>query len=250
VKTLSILGLGAFGQLMAQHLVGHVKLMAYDPAKQAVSYARQKGIAFVSLEEAARADLVVIATPIDKIAGVVDAIKPHIKPGAIVLDVASVKVLPAKAMETLPDYVDIICTHPLFGPQSARNGIVGLKIAVCPIRGDSYIKVAEFFRSKLGLEVIMTTPEEHDREVAAVQGLTHMIAKVLVEMEPLPKKMTTVSFDLLMAAVELVRYDSMELFLAIERDNPFSAELRHKFFTKGKELRDFLESHNTSAKNR
>jgi len=248
VKTLGILGLGAFGQLMARHLASHVKLMAYDPAKQAESYARQHGIDFVSLEEATRADIVVIATPIDKIRGVVDAIKPHLKPGAIVLDVASVKVYPARFMESLPDYVDIVCTHPLFGPQSARNGITGLKIAVCPIRGSGVTKIVEFFRAKLGLQVIMTTPEEHDREVAAVQGLTHMIAKVLVDMEPLPKKMTTVSFDLLMAAVELVRYDSMELFLAIERDNPFSAELRHKFFAKGKELRDFLESQETASK--
>ncbi|WP_204301532.1 hypothetical protein, partial [Stenotrophomonas maltophilia] len=81
---------------------------------------------------------------------------------------------------------------------SARDGIAGLKIAVCPIRGGRGRRVAAFLRKVLRLDVIMTTPEAHDREAATVQGLTHLIAKVLVQMEPLPTRMTTRSFDLLM----------------------------------------------------
>ena len=69
-----------------------------------------------------------------------------------------------------------------------------------------------------------------------------MIAKVLVELEPLPRRLTTKSFDLIMEAVDMVRHDSPELFLAIERDNPFSADLRQKFFGKADELRAFLEA--------
>jgi prephenate dehydrogenase len=76
-----------------------------------------------------------------------------------------------------------------------------------------------------------------------VQGLTHLIAKVLVEMEPLPKRLTTKSFELLMEGVEMVRHDSMELFLAIERDNPFAADLRRRFFGKADDLRRLLETH-------
>jgi prephenate dehydrogenase len=63
-----------------------------------------------------------------------------------------------------------------------------------------------------------------------VQGLTHLIAKVLVQMEPLPTRMTTRSFDLLMQAVGMVRHDAPEVFQAIERANPYSAEIRRRFF--------------------
>jgi prephenate dehydrogenase len=130
----------------------------------------------------------------------------------------------------LPEDVDVVATHPLFGPQSARNGIRGLKIAVCPIRGARGFRVAAFLRKRLGLDVIITTPEAHDREAATVQGLTHLIAKVLVQMEPLPTRMTTKSFDMLMEAVGMVRYDAPEVFQAIERSNPYSREVRRRFF--------------------
>jgi prephenate dehydrogenase len=130
----------------------------------------------------------------------------------------------------LPDHVNIVATHPLFGPQSARDGLSGLKIAVCPIRGERHLRVAAFLRKALRLKVIMTTPQVHDREAAVVQGLTHLIAKVLVQMEPLPTRLTTRSFDLLMQAVEMVRYDAPEVFQAIERANPYSLEVRRRFF--------------------
>ena len=130
----------------------------------------------------------------------------------------------------LPEHAEIVATHPLFGPQSARDGLAGLKIAVCPIRGRRCFRLAAFLRSRLQLNVILTTPEDHDREAAMVQGLTHLIAKVLVEMEPLPTRMTTKSFDLLVAAVNMVRHDAQEVFEAIERANPYSSNVRKRFF--------------------
>jgi len=136
----------------------------------------------------------------------------------------------------LPGHVEIIGTHPLFGPQSARDGIRGLKIAICPIRGDSGRRIAAFLRKVLGLDVIMTTPEAHDREAALVQGLTHLIAKVLVRMEPLPTRLTTTSFDLLSQAVEMVRHDAPEVFWAIERSNPYALEVRRRFFALAAEV--------------
>ena len=139
--------------------------------------------------------------------------------------------IPAEIMRRgLPEQVEIVATHPLFGPQSARDGIKGLKIAVCAIRGRRGPRVAAFLRRALGLSVVMTTPEAHDREAATVQGLTHLIANVLVQMEPLPTRMTTRSFDLLMQAVSMVRHDAPEVFQAIERSNPYSQQVRRRFF--------------------
>jgi prephenate dehydrogenase len=42
--------------------------------------------------------------------------------------------------------------------------------------------------------------------------------------------MTTRSFDLIMQAVSMVRDDAPEVFQAIERANPYSLEVRRRFF--------------------
>jgi prephenate dehydrogenase len=89
--------------------------------------------------------------------------------------------------------------------------------------------VAAFLGKCLRLDVIMTRPEDHDREAAAVQGLTHLIAKVLTQMEPLPARMTTRSFDLLMEAIDMVRHDAPEVFEAIARANPYAVGVRGRF---------------------
>jgi prephenate dehydrogenase len=183
-----------------------------------------------TLAEAARCDIVVLAVPVSAIAQVVAAIAPELRPGALVLDVGSVKVGPARDMlDGLPAHVDILATHPLFGPQSAKNGIEGLHIAVCPLRGARGWRAAAFLRKILRLRVIVTTPDRHDRDAALSQGLTHLIARVLVQMEPLPRRISTRSFDLLFEAIGMVRDDPPAVFDAIERLNPYAADVRHHF---------------------
>lgn len=229
--TVGIIGFGAFGQLMARHLRGHCHLYAHDPSLGRRAQGETAGVLLTGLPVVAACQIVILATPVRECEAVIAAIAPYLQPGALVLDVGSVKVLPAEVMQRcLPPDVDILATHPLFGPQSARHGLSGLKIALCPLRGRSWRRIAAFLRRVLGLSVIVTTPEAHDREAAMVQGLTHLIAKVLVQMEPLPSRMTTRSFDLLRQAVEMVRHDAPAVFEAIERDNPYAPVIRRRFF--------------------
>ena len=120
--------------------------------------------------------------------------------------------------------------------------IAGLRIAVCEARGGKDARrVAAFCRRALGLNVFQVSPEDHDREAATVQGLTHLIARVLMAMEPLPTRMTTASFERLMQAIDMVRYDSPAVFRAIERDNPFAAEVRERFFALADQARGALD---------
>lgn len=245
--SVGLFGLGAFGRLIAQHLAPHVPIIAHDPAvpgdvgaaalgepREIAVRSAQHGSAsrvrIGSLAETAGCDLVILAVPVAAMPKVLADIRPHLTPGAMVIDVGSVKVLPVRLMqELLPPTVDCAGTHPLFGPQSARGGLRGRKIAVCPVRGDVG-RISAFLRRTLGLDVILTTPEAHDREAALVQGLTHLIARVLVRMEPWPARLTTASFDHLRAAAEMVRYDAASVYEAIERDNPFAAAVRERFF--------------------
>jgi prephenate dehydrogenase len=241
--SVGLIGFGAFGRLVAEHLAPHTSLRAYDPFVPAGVFAEHGAIG-VDLPEAARCSVVILATPVAGFAEAVDAVRPHLPHDTVVVDVGSVKTLPVEIMlKGLPPHVAILATHPLFGPQSARGGIRGLKIAVCPVRGRHGLRVAAFLRAVLGLDVILTTPEAHDREAAAVQGLTHLIAKVLVEMEPLPTRMTTRSFELLMEAVGLVRHDAPGVFQAIEELNPYAAGVRQRFCALAAQLDASLAGH-------
>lgn len=242
--TLGLIGFGAFGRLAARHLARHFVIRAYDPGPAEP----MDGVSLGTLAEAASCSVVVLAMPVAALESTIAALAAYLKPGTLVLDVGSVKCLPADIMRAgLPDHAEIVATHPLFGPQSAKNGLAGLKIAVCPVRGSRARRVAAFLRRALGLKVVLTTPEDHDREAAMVQGLTHLIAKVLVRMEPLPARMTTRSFDLIMEAVGMVRHDAPSVFEAIERLNPYAGAVRRQFFALAAELDGELEAPGLSA---
>jgi len=244
-QTLGILGLGAFGSLMAKHLTPHFDVAAFDPSQTTQEKAAALGIGYETLPQIATREIVVLATPIPRMQETIAAIAPHLRADALVLDVGSVKVKPVQWMrEGLPHTVSIVATHPLFGPQSAPVSIKGQNIAVCPVRGDRAACVEAFLRDTLELNVMRTTPEEHDFEVAHIQGLTHMVGRILDSLEPIPRRMTTKSFDLMMESADIVRGNSMELFLSIEQENPYSADVHKKFFAKVEELRAFLASHN------
>ncbi len=246
MQSMGVIGLGAFGQLLVQHLRPYFAITAYDPSPEAAAFAAQEGVNLGSISECASARYVVLAVPVLQVGPVASAIAPHVLPGATVLDVASVKLGPAREMSAaLPDTVRIIGTHPLFGPQSALDGLEGLKIAICPVRGAGATRtrrLIDFLQNELHLDAFLSDPDSHDKDMAMVQGLTHLIAKVLDEMEPLPRRQTTLSFDYLVNAMQLVRGDSDELFRAIERENPYSAGVRGKFFRLIDELRVELEN--------
>jgi prephenate dehydrogenase len=240
-QTVGILGFGAFGRLIATHLNPHFSLVACDPALTRGE--RNQGRVWIGdIADVGRCDVVILAVPVGELSAAISELKPYLRPGSIVVDVGSVKVRPIEVMKaTLPAFVEIVGTHPLFGPQSARHGIAGRKIAVCPVRGRSALRIAAFLRAALGLVVHLVSPEEHDRQAAIVQGVTHLIARVLVRMEPLPTQLTTASFDHLMHAAEMVRHDAASVYLAIERDNPYAAEVRERFFMLAEQMRAELD---------
>ncbi len=89
------------------------------------------GVSFGTMSDAAACDVVVVAAPEVAMRGVFNSMAPHVKPGALVVDVGSVKLLPARWMiEILTLHADLVAAHPLFGPQSAGNGLSGLRLVV------------------------------------------------------------------------------------------------------------------------
>jgi prephenate dehydrogenase len=242
VKTLGLIGLGQFGQLAAKHLKDHFGVLAADASEGAAQIAAELGVEFGSAEQAAAREIVVIAVPVRVMREVFAQIAPHLAPGALVVDVGSVKMLPAQWMaELLPGHVDLVATHPLFGPQSARNGLAGLRLVVCPIRGARADKVAAFGRA-LGLTVTVTTAEEHDREMAYVQALTHLIGRSLVNLNIPDEQLKTPSYQHLLELCGLIGSDTFELFTAIQTQNPFASEIAEAFVAEARGLLDRVKT--------
>jgi prephenate dehydrogenase len=238
MKTLGLIGFGQFGRLAADLLAPHFDVLVNDAAPGAEAAVREAGYAFGPLEEAASRDVVVIAVPVMAMKAVFTAVAPFVKPGALVADVGSVKMLPSQWMrEILPANVDLIATHPLFGPQSARAGLNGLRFVICPIRGDRHERVAAFGRS-LGLTVTIASAEEHDREMAYVQALTHLIGRSLVNLGIPDEDLKTQSYQHLLELCSLIGSDTFELFTAIQTQNPFAAEVVDAFVNEAKSLLD------------
>jgi len=234
MEKLGWIGYGAFGRLACNHLGPHFDLVVHDLAPSRAAPA--------SLEEVAACKRIVIAAPVQAIGEVATDLAPLIAPGTRIYDVGSVKVLPVEKMrEALPDHCEIVGTHPLFGPQSAVKGLKDLPIVLCPLDGVDVSCESRFLSERLGLEVHVSDPDTHDKTMALVQGLTHLVSKVVAEIEPTMAPYTTRSYDLLMEAAGLVAQDSDALFKAIEKLNPYSADLRQRFFRSVKALSDKLE---------
>ncbi len=232
-QIIGLIGFGAFGRLASTSMAPHARVMVHDPNSAPADIAAT-GAEPADLAAAADADAVVLAVPVQSLPEVLDAIAPLVRPGAIVADVASVKIRPVEWMlERLPKHAHVVGTHPLFGPQTAKEHgtIAGEPIALCRARidDDAFERVRTFVAGTLGLTAIELTPDEHDRQMALVQVITHLVGHAANAMD-LPELTTaTVAYQRLLQMKRNTRGDSEELFEAIQRLNPHAAGARDAF---------------------
>jgi len=131
-----------------------------------------------AVEVAARSELVVLALPIDVTVAVAREVAPHVRPGACLIDVTSIKRAPLAAMlEGAPEGVDVVGTHPMFGPHGVDFD--RQKVVLCRGRGEAgFARVKRLFET-FGAETIEASAEEHDAQMALIQVLVHEKTMVL-----------------------------------------------------------------------
>lgn len=248
-QKVGVIGVGAFGEFMLKYLIPYFRVGIYDRYRNLAEIEALYRLEVQSLPEVAASDIVLLSVPVKDIESVVDEIVPHLRTGALVMDLCSVKTTPMATLESkLPRTVEYLGLHPLFGPQSGKAGIQGLNITLCPGRSTRTACVRAFLEGPLKLNVRETTAAEHDQEMAYVQGLTHLIGKVFTLMEIPELHQKTRTFQLLDEMVQMIRYDSDDLFNAIQRDNPFVAATKERFFSAVKDLESRLAKGGLSGK--
>lgn len=73
--------------------------------------------------------------------------------------------------------------------------------------------------------------EEHDREAAFTQGITHFIGRVLKDMNLKPSPIATMGYRKLLEIVEQTCNDPWQLFLDLQQYNPYTKEMRNQLQT-------------------
>ncbi|MBI2821397.1 MAG: prephenate dehydrogenase/arogenate dehydrogenase family protein [Acidobacteria bacterium] len=216
--SVGVLGRGRFGSMVVEYLSRDLPLRWHDPNLPGGS----------ALEECLAAEVILLCVPMRSMPRVCRQISPLLRQGQLVVDTCSVKIRPVSWMlETLPESVDILGAHPLFGPDSGRNGIRGLKIALCPVRGDRTEPIRAYLES-LGLQVIETTPEQHDREMAETQAVFHLISRAIQNAGLNRRQISTPGPEQFFELLYSLQNDSMELFLDLESLNPYATAVRRR----------------------
>jgi prephenate dehydrogenase len=226
MSTVGILGLGRFGKFWATVLSHSHTVYGFNRSVPA-----EPNCALVSLEELCALPVIFICVPIRTVPEMLRKIAPLLKPGTLIVDTCSVKMEPVRWMrEILPANVNILATHPMFGPESAKEGLTGLPMMMHPIRMEQaqYDEWTHFFRS-LGIMVVEMTPEEHDRQAALSQALTHMVGRTLNMMGIEETPIGTLWYRKLLAIAKQVEKDSPELFYDMQTLNPYAPEMRRSF---------------------
>lgn len=220
-----VYGLGRFGTFWAGTLARHLSVGGWsrNPGRPVPA-----GVRAVSEDEVLRAPALFLCVAISAFEEVVTRIASRVAPGVIVFDTCSVKVHPVRVMERLlPANVEIVASHPMFGPDSARNGLAGLPMILSPVRAaDERVRWWSRFFGSLGLRVVRMTPEEHDREAAFTQGVTHYVGRVLADFGLASSPIGTVGYNKLLEIIEQTCNDPWQLFVDLQRYNPFTAAMR------------------------
>jgi prephenate dehydrogenase len=196
IKRLAIIGVGLIGGSLARILRSREEvgaIVGIGRGEANLQRAVELGVIdSYSTDFAAgvrEADLIFIATPVCSIAALVERIAPFLAPGCVVTDGGSVKEGIVAACERLmPAGTYFVGGHPIAGTEhsgveaSFASLYQGRRCILTPTEStdrEALAKVARMWETA-GSEVIIMDVLKHDRVVAAISHLPHMVAYSLV----------------------------------------------------------------------
>src|SRR3989344_2125336 len=184
MKRISIVGFGRFGKTLYRLLKDDFAVVLYDINEISYDHTElTKNTPLAKdLKEIYKSDVIFYAVPIDAFEEVIRSHKKYFQRYHLLIDVLSVKMHPAEVFEKYLKgaQTQAILTHPMFGPDSSKDGFVELPMIMDKFMADetNYLFWKKFFESKK-LKVIEMSAREHDRSAANSQGLTHFIGRLL-----------------------------------------------------------------------
>jgi len=243
---IGFVGFGKFGRAFAELLEEAGLVVRFvDPHAHDEDSRRMGSLG----ELAAWSEVVVLATPALAMRPVLEALAPFLTADHLVCDVASVKLLPWRALaDVLGDRVPWVATHPLFGPVSLARAERPLRVVVCPQPRfpDAQLAIEELYK-RVGCTIVRRDPDDHDRGMADTHALAFFVAKGVLEGNfPVDAPDAPPSFQAIARTVQTVRADAGHLFATIELDNPHAKGSRTRLLEALGRVHDQLEHANAT----
>jgi len=163
-------------------------------------------------------DYVLLCTPTKHTPEIIRLISKEMKRGSYLIEISSQKAKTAQTLLKTPSKVNPICIHPMFGP--GIKNIASKNIIIVPIKDAQ----KELTATKVlfpGANFVTIDAAEHDKKIAVILGLTHLIniafANILAKDEKisLTEKMAGTTFKAQRIIAESILTESAELIETI-----------------------------------
>ena len=189
-----------------------------------VSYDDRKGDNLSVLHEV---DMVIVSVPVSKTAEVIRNVLRHMRKGAMIVEIASLKNgIHREMVEAAENGFNALSVHPLFGPsvKDLRDKTVAVIPVVDPIMESSW--ATELFP---GASTVEVDPEKHDRLMVHVLSLPYLVnlalAATLGDTDlDLLKRLSGTSFTLQYTLIQSVAGETTSLVHALLSENRFLEE--------------------------
>ncbi len=230
MKKITIIGYGRFGKTLHKLLKSDFDVLIYSRSTIEKDILEDEHITY-DLKKAYESDVVFYATPINSFEKIIADHKKYFRDNHLLIDVSSVKMHPKSILKKYLEDTTIqaLLTHPMFGPDSAKNGFEKLPIIIEQFRTheENYIFWKNYFQKK-GLHTIEMDAEEHDKLAADSQGLTHFVGRLLEEYGFKKTPIDSLGTKKLLEVEEQTCNDSWQLFTDLQQYNPYTKGMRIK----------------------
>jgi arogenate dehydrogenase (NADP+) len=232
-RQVSIIGFGRFGRTLYRLLKDDFTVILYDRSgiKLDGTELSENTRTTKDLGDVYSSDVIFYAVPISQFEPVIAAHKQYFEPRHLLIDLLSVKMHPAKVFKKhlAGSQTQALLTHPMFGPDSSRQGFGGLPIIIDKFKSKTvaYDSWKSYFESKK-LRVIEMSPEAHDKAAANSQGLTHFLGRLLDEYGLEDSPLDTMGAQKLLEIKRQTCGDTWQLFNDLQHYNPYTRKMRLK----------------------
>jgi prephenate dehydrogenase len=199
-------------------------------------------------------DVAVIAVPIDDTVKVAKELVGRLRSGSTLVEISSVKSKTLPALRRLVGKkVNLLSIHPLFGP--ALESTKGMKVAVIVGGKADPGSPEEALARRLfpDARIIPMSLQEHDKSMAVVLSLTHILnvvyagtaSRFLTPEEFM--RVSTPNSSMQLTLAEAVLAQDARLSFAIQAGNPYSKEVAHAASQELKSVLSMIEGADRKA---
>lgn len=165
-----------------------------------------------------QADYVLLCTPTRRTPEIIRLIAKEMKRGTYLVEISSEKSKVVSSLSKVPRKINPMCIHPMFGP--GVKSIKGQNIISVPIR-DAQNELAVTKTLFEGANFVTIDSTEHDKKIAVILGLTHLLNLVFANIISkddkitLTDKMSGTTFRVQRTLAESIMTESPELIETI-----------------------------------